>query len=119
MTRPRCGMAKRYLPTMSPSLITCVSATSLLSPLVVKLRMPLTSSIEAIRCVLSAYSLSMMVWNVTISPTSSLEVSHFWIKMRSPFLNVGDIESDCTASGVKPARSDTLPSSCVASVVKA
>ena len=104
---------------MSPSLMMCVSATSLLSPLVVKLRMPLTSSIAAIRCVLSAYSLSMMVWNVTMSPTSSFEVSHFWMMMRSPLLNVGAMESDCTASGVKPAMSETLPSSCVASVVNA
>ncbi len=54
-----------------------------------------------------------------MSPTSSLEVSHFWMMMRSPLLNVGAMESDCTASGVKPAMSETLPSSCVASVVNA
>ena len=34
-------------------------------------------------------------------------------------LNVGDMESDCTVSGVKPAMLDTPPSSRVASVVNA
>ena len=119
MTVPRKGILSTYLPTMSPSEMTCWSAISLLSPFVVKLCMPLSSSIATMRCVFRAYWLSTMVWKVTMSPTCKSAVSHCWMTMRSPWLNVGDMESDCTVMGVKPARFETLPSSFVASVVNA
>ncbi len=71
------------------------------------------------RCVLSAYLLSMIVWKVMTSPWFKVEGSHFWMMIRSPSSKVGDMEFDCTESGVNPAILATVFSSLVASVVKA
>ena len=49
---------------------------------------------------IKAYSLSIMVWKVMISPSFKVEGSQVCIKIRSPESKVGDIESDCTARGV-------------------
>ena len=77
------------------------------------------SVIESMRWVLSAYWLSTMVWKVMMSPSCKVAGSQVWITIRSPSSKVGDMEFDCTVSGVKPAILATVFSSLVASVVKA